>query len=83
MARLKFAEIKKMSKSERDKKLLEIRLELMKARANVSKGGSAKVKEARRTIARIFTLDSLKESNEKPGNVVSKKIVKTEKNKKN
>ena len=57
MARLKAKELIKMGKSERDKRLAEMKMELVKARANASKSGSAKIKEAKRTIARILTVN--------------------------
>jgi ribosomal protein L29 len=55
MAVLKSKEIKNMSKDEKERKLKELRLELIKTRAGVSKGGSSKIKEIKRIIARILT----------------------------
>ena len=57
MTRLKISEVKKMSKEERNKKLNELRLELVKSRAGVSKGGSSKIKEIKKTIAKILTFN--------------------------
>ena len=57
MAALKPKEIAKMSKSEKEKRLKELKLELVKTRANVAKTGSSKSKEIRRMIARIMTFN--------------------------
>ncbi len=58
MATLKFKEIKKMSKEERDKKLRDLKLEMIKSKANASKTGSSKIKEIKKIIAKILTLNS-------------------------
>ena len=55
MAALKSKEIAKMNKNEKEKRLKELKLELIKTRANVAKTGSSKSKEIRRMIARIMT----------------------------
>jgi len=52
MAILRTREIKNISNEELEKKLKELRIELMKAKAQKGK----KIKEIRRTIARILTL---------------------------
>lgn len=57
MAKLKARDIRKMSKEEKGKKLKEFRLELIKAKAESSKGGSSKTREAKRAIARMLTLN--------------------------
>ena len=57
MALLKSKEIAKMVKSEKEKKLKELKLELVKTRTNVAKTGSSKSKEIRRMIARIMTFN--------------------------
>ena len=56
MATLKSKEIAKMSKEERGKKLKELRIELIKSKANASKKGS-KNKEIKKIIARILTIN--------------------------
>jgi len=53
---LKAKEIRNMSEKEKKKKLEELRLELVKART--AKTGSSKIKEIRRMIARMLTLDN-------------------------
>lgn len=57
MTRLKAKEIERTSKDERDKKLKELKLELIKARADAAKGGTSKIREVKRTIAKILTLN--------------------------
>ncbi len=56
---MKYKEIEKLSKQEREKKLKELKLELVKSKVNVSKTGSAKVKAIKRIIARILTFNNL------------------------
>ena len=55
MVTLKSKEIKNMSKEEREKKLKELKIELVKAKANVSKKGSMKIKEIKKIMARIYS----------------------------
>lgn len=54
-------ELRKLSKEERTKKLAELRLELMKDRAQVASGTAPKkpsqIRTNRKTIARILTLN--------------------------
>lgn len=52
----KAKEIKQISKEEREKKLKDLKAELIKARVSGSKTGSSKVKEIKKMIARILTL---------------------------
>ena len=60
MAILKAHEIREMSISEMKEKLAELKRELMKENANKATGGSptniGKIKEIKRTIARIYTI---------------------------
>lgn len=53
---MKFAEIKKMSKEEREKKMKELKLELIKSKVSSSKNGTSKIKEIKKIIARMKTL---------------------------
>lgn len=57
---MKIKEIRKMKLKDLDKKLSELRLELMKELGNVRMGRAVKnpgkIKELRRNIARILTL---------------------------
>ena len=58
MATIKIKEIRKMSKQERDKKLKELKMELVKAKTNTSKTSGSKTKEIRKIIARILTINT-------------------------
>ena len=60
MANIKAKDILKMSKEERKKKLEELGIELVRARVNASKTGSSKVKEIKRLIARLLTIEKIK-----------------------
>ncbi len=59
---LRTSEVRKMQEKEMNKKLLELKLELAKTRGNISMGASAqspgRIKEIRRAIARIKTIES-------------------------
>ena len=57
MAKIKPIEIRRMTKAERTAKLEELKMELLKARVDSSKTGSSKVKEIKRLIARMITLN--------------------------
>ena len=56
MPALKAKDLKKMSESEREKKLAELKMELVKSKINTSKKGP-KTKEIKKIIARILTLN--------------------------
>ena len=51
-------EIRKMSEKDREKKLKDLKMELVKSKANVQKTGSSKVKEIKKRIARILTINA-------------------------
>jgi len=57
MPALKAKEIQKMNKSERERKLKELKIELVKARA--SKTGNSKIREIKKIIARILTINHI------------------------
>ena len=57
MATLKPQDIRKMNKEEREKKLKELKLELIKSKVSASKTGSSKVREIKKIIARILTIN--------------------------
>jgi len=70
MAILKAAEIRKLSLEERNKKMTDLQLQLIKFRSKILTGGQlespGQIKEIRRTIARIKTInheDMLKKTN--------------------
>lgn len=46
-----------MSKEDKEKKLKELKLELIKTKVDASKGGTSKIRNIRRTIAQILTLN--------------------------
>ena len=56
---LKSNEIKKMNREERNRRLKELKIELIKSKANPSKKGP-KIKEIKKTIAKILTLNTHK-----------------------
>ena len=56
MANLKYKEMKNTSKNDREKKMKELKLELMKANTAGEKQGGSKAKEIRKTIARMLTI---------------------------
>jgi large subunit ribosomal protein L29 len=65
VAILKSDEIRDMSKEEMDEKISELRNELLRERSKIASGGVAenpgRIKEIRRTIARILTIRRQKE----------------------
>jgi ribosomal protein L29 len=56
MAILKTKDIRKMSKAEIGDKITDLKMELIKNRAEIGKGGKIKIREIKRTIARLHTL---------------------------
>jgi len=63
MAKIKATEIKKMTSEDRKKKLDELRIEMVKARVSAAKAGNSKVREIKRLIARILTLEKNQSQN--------------------
>ncbi len=57
MATLKAKEIREMGKVEREKKLKELKFELIKSKASAAKTGNSRTKEIKKIIARILTLN--------------------------
>ena len=57
---MKVGVIKKMDARERQKKLEELQMELVKSRINSSKGGTGKIREIKKTIAQILTMEEKK-----------------------
>ncbi len=58
---MKYQDIQKLTDSEREKKLKELKLELVKSKAVASKTGSSRIKEIKKIIARIRTFNVSKE----------------------
>lgn len=54
----KFKELSKMSKKEIEDKLKELQLDLIKAKVTASKGGKVKIRELKKTLARLNMLKS-------------------------
>lgn len=68
MAKLKSKDINKLNKEERMKRIQELKLELIKARVDASKAGTSKIKEIKKTIARILTINNSENKNAKVEN---------------
>ena len=58
----KFKELSQLSKDNINKKIDEIRIDLIKAKVTASKGGKVKMKELKKTLARLLMLKSRKET---------------------
>lgn len=69
-------EIREYSPEEREKRLTELRSELVKLKAMVAAGGAvenpARIKEIRRTIARILTIENETKSRAETGEAKEK-----------
>ncbi len=63
MAMLKTKEISKMSEKDILEKIKELRMELIKNKIAATKGGKIKIREIKKTIARLYTINRL---NKKP-----------------
>ena len=59
MAILKAKEVGKMSENERNEKIKDLKMELVKSRLAVAKSGKLKIREIKRTIARLHTFNRL------------------------
>jgi ribosomal protein L29 len=55
---MKAKQLKEMVEKERNKKMKELKLELVKAKAAASKGGNSKIKQIKKIIARIHTVNN-------------------------
>ena len=56
------SELKNMSEKERENKLKELKMELIKSKVAGAKTGSSKIKEIKKMIARILTLNKAGEN---------------------
>ena len=63
MAILKSKDISKMSVNEIKEKLKELKNELIRERIKITKGGKTKVREIKKTIARLLTFNRNKIKN--------------------
>ena len=59
MAILKTKEISKISEKERNEKIKDLRMELIKNKISSGKGGKMKTREIKKTIARLLTFNRL------------------------
>lgn len=59
MPKLKTTEIKKMSMDEINRKIEELKMELIKANISASKTGTSKTREIKRLIAKLLTLNRI------------------------
>jgi len=59
MSMLKTKEISKMHEKEIEEKIKELRMELIKNRITATKGGKLKIREIKKTIARLLTFNRL------------------------
>jgi len=57
MATMKAKDLRNITREDRDKKLKELKLELVKSKVHASKTGTSKAKEIKKIIARIFTIN--------------------------
>ncbi len=55
---MKFKEIKKMDSKDREKKLKELKMELVKSQAKTTKTGNTNKKQIRKIIARMHTFNA-------------------------
>ena len=64
---MKYKDIQRLSKNEREKKFKELKMELVKSKVAGAKTGSSKIKEIKKIIARLMTLNSMENKpKEKP-----------------
>ena len=63
----KIKDLQNLSKADTEKKLKELKIELMKAKSSAQKTGSSKIREIKKTIARILTIKSMEKN--KNGNM--------------
>jgi len=66
MVILKSKDISRMLNKEIEEKIKNLNMELIKERVNLSKGGKMKIKEIKKTIAKLKTFNRLNSKNEKP-----------------
>jgi len=62
---MKYKEIAKINKEDQEKKLKDLKVELIKSRAKTSKTGNSSTKQIKKTIARILTFNVSKGGVEK------------------
>ena len=55
---MKYSEIQKLSKSDREKKMKDLKMELIKSKTAGEKTGNNKAKQIKKIIARLHTFNS-------------------------
>jgi len=55
---MKFKQLSQLNKEDREKKLKELKLELVRAKSTSAKTANAKAKEIKKIIARILTFNT-------------------------
>jgi ribosomal protein L29 len=63
MAVLKFKDIEKLGKQDKEEKLKELRFELIKKNVTANKASKTKAKEIKKAIARLLTSLSITQKN--------------------
>ncbi|MBU1252245.1 MAG: 50S ribosomal protein L29 [Nanoarchaeota archaeon] len=69
-------EFKAMGNDERKKKIEELKFELIKSKAGAAKTGGSKIKEIKKAIARIYTLDKEMVKESEDSKLLKRKISK-------
>jgi len=59
---MKPKQIRELKIEEREKKIGELKMELIKARASASKGGTSKIRNIKKILARIHTINNSEKS---------------------
>jgi ribosomal protein L29 len=62
---MKYKEITKMNKEDREKKIKELKIELIKSRTKSTKTGSSNTRQIKKTIAQMLTFNTSKGGVEK------------------
>lgn len=57
---MKYKEITKMNNEDRERKLNDLKIELLKSKTKSSKSGSSNTREIKKTIAKILTFNASK-----------------------
>ncbi len=55
---MKYKQLKELNKQDRDKKMKELKMELVKQKVNASNTGGSKARQIKKIIARINTLNT-------------------------
>ena len=61
---MKITQLRELGNTEREKKMKELKLELAKSRAAATKGGSSRIKQIKKIMARIHTINNSEKSGE-------------------